>query len=147
MKKELKREDVENLSYKDIAFLMLEREKNGINTLDLFTKIVSLLELPVETIENKIADFYTTMATDKRFILIDGSWDLRKRHTSDKVIIDETEEDDEEVEENHDDMDTIEDEYGDEYTDERDMNSDFDDSDDDDDLSDLVVLDEDDLNE
>lgn len=147
MKKELKREDVENLSYKDIAFLMLEREKNGINTLDLFTKIVSLLELPVETIENKIADFYTTMATDKRFILIDGSWDLRKRHTSDKVIFDETEEDDEEVEENHDDMDTIEDEYGDEYTDERDMNSDFDDSDDDDDLSDLVVLDEDDLNE
>lgn len=146
MKKELKREDVDNLSYKDIAFLILEREKNGINTLDLFTKIVSLLELPESTIENKIADFYTTMATDKRFILIDGAWDLRKRHTSDKVIVDETEEDDEEVEENHDDMETVEDEYGDEYTDDRDMDSDFDDSDDDD-LSDLVVLDEDDLNE
>ena len=145
MKKELKREDVENLSYKDIAFLMLEREKNGINTLDLFTKIVSLLELPVETIENKIADFYTTMATDKRFILIDGSWDLRKRHTSDKVIFDETEEDEEEIEENRDDMEIIEDEYGDQYVDDQDVDSDFDDGDDD--LADLVVLDEDDLSE
>ena len=146
MKKELKREDVENLSYKDIAFLILEREKNGINTLDLFTKIISLLELPESTIENKIADFYTTMATDKRFILVDGIWDLRKRHTSDKVIVDDTEEEEEEVEENRDDIETIEDEYGDEYTDDRDMDSDFDDSDEDD-LADLVVLDEDDLNE
>lgn len=145
MKKELKREDIENLSYKDIAFLILEREKNGINTLDLFTKIVNLLELPETTIENKIADFYTTMATDKRFIMVSGVWDLRKRHTSDKVIVDDTE-DDEEVEETRDDMETIEDEYGDEYTDDRDMDSDFDDTDEDD-LADLVVLDEDDLNE
>lgn len=146
MKKELKREDVENLSYKDIAYLILEREKNGINTLDLFTKIVSLLDLPESTVENKIADFYTTMATDKRFIMVDSVWDLRKRHTSDKVIIDETEDDEEELEENRDDVDLVEDEYGDEYTDETDVDTDFDDSDDDD-LADLVVLDEDDLNE
>lgn len=146
MKKELKREDVENLSYKDIAYLILEREKNGINTLDLFTKIVSLLDLPESTVENKIADFYTTMATDKRFIMVDSVWDLRKRHTSDKVIIDETEDDEEELEENRDDVDLVEDEYGDEYTEETDVDTDFDDSDDDD-LADLVVLDEDDLNE
>jgi len=145
MKKELKREDVENLSYKDIAFLILEREKNGINTLDLFTKIVNLLDLPTNTIEDKIADFYTTMATDKRFIMVEGVWDLRKRHTSDKVIFDETEEDEEEIEENRDDMEIIEDEYGDQYVDDQDVDSDFDDGDDD--LADLVVLDEDDLSE
>ena len=145
MKKELKREDVENLSYKDIAFLILEREKNGINTLDLFTKIVNLLNLPTNTIEDKIADFYTTMATDKRFIMVEGVWDLRKRHTSDKVIFDETEEDEEEIEENRDDMEIIEDEYGDQYVDDQDVDSDFDDGDDD--LADLVVLDEDDLSE
>ena len=96
MKKELNHEDIENLSYKDIAFLILEREKNGINTLDLFTRIVNLLELSVETIENKIADFYTSLATDKRFILVDGVWDLRKRHTSDKIIVDEEIEEEEE---------------------------------------------------
>ena len=144
MKKELKREDIENLSYKDIAFLILEREKTGINTLELFTKIINLLELPSSTIENKIADFYTTLATDKRFILVDGIWDLRKRHTSDKVIT--VEEEEEEIEENREDMEVVEDEYGDEYTDSRDVDSDFDEPDDDD-LADLVVLDEEDLGE
>ena len=145
MKKEIKREDVENLSYKDIAFMLLEREKKSVNTLDLFTRIVNLLELPSSTIENKIADFYTTLATDKRFILVDGKWDLRKRHTSDKIIVDETEEEDEEVEEQREDNETVEDEYGDEYTDSNEVDSEFDD--DEDDLSDLVVIDEEELNE
>ena len=146
MKKELKREDMENLSYKDIAFLILEKEKNGINTLDLFTRIVNLLELPIETIENKIADFYTSLATDKRFILIDGVWDLRKRHTSDKIIVgEEIEEDEEEEIEIRDDEDLVEDEYGDEFTDDSSVDTDFDDTDDDD-LSELVVIDEEDLN-
>lgn len=145
--KELKKENIENLSYKDIANLILEQEKKDMNTLDLFTSIVNLLELPSNVIEDKIADFYTSLATDKRFILIDGKWDLRKRHTSDKVIVDETEDDEEtELEENRDDLDTIEDEYGDEYTDDASLDAD-DDYSDDDDLSDLVVIDEEDLSE
>ena len=144
--KELKKENLENLSYKDIAYLMLEKEKTSINTLDLFTRIVEILQLPSSTIENKIADFYTSLATDKRFILIDGLWDLRKRHTSDKIIVDETEEDDEtELEENRDDIETMEDEYSDDYTDDTSVDSDYDDNEDD--LSDLVVIDEEDLNE
>ena len=145
--KDLKKENIENLSYKDIANLMLEKEKKGMNTLELFTKIVTILDLPDSTIENKIADFYTSLATDKRFILVDGIWDLRKRHTSDKIIVDATEEDDEdsEIDENRDDMDLVEDEYGDEYTDDTSVDSEYDDSDDD--LSDLVVIDEEDLNE
>lgn len=145
--KELKKENIENLSYKDIANLILEQEKKDMNTLDLFTNIVNLLELPSNVIEDKIAEFYTSLATDKRFILIDGKWDLRKRHTSDKVIVDETEDDEEtELEENRDDLDTIEDEYGDEYTDDASLDAD-DDYSDDDDLSDLVVIDEEDLSE
>ena len=42
--KEIKKEEVENLSYKDITFMILSNEKKGINTLDLFTKIVNILE-------------------------------------------------------------------------------------------------------
>ena len=145
--KDLEKENIENLSYKDIANLILEKEKKGLNTLELFTNIINLLELPNQTIEDKIAEFYTNLATDKRFILIDGLWDLRKRHTSDKIIVDETEEDEEtEFEENRDDMDTVEDEYDDEYTDDTSIDSDYDDTNDDD-LSDLVVIDEEDLNE
>lgn len=144
--KEIKREEVENMSYKDITFMILDREKKGINTLDLFTKIVSILELPTSTIENKIGDYYTSLTTDKRFILLDGVWDLRKRHTSDKVIVDSIEDDDIELEEVKEDDGMVEDEYGDDYTDDVDVSDDFDDTDDDD-LSDLVVLDEDDLSE
>ena len=142
--KEIKKEDIENLSYKDITFMILDKEKKGINTLDLFTKIVTTLELPSSTIENKIGDYYTSLATDKRFILVDGVWDLRKRHTSDKVIVDELEDEDLEDEEEEikdDDEMMLEDEYDDEYTS---LEDDFD-SDDEDDLSDLVVLDEEDL--
>ena len=148
--KEIKKEDIENLSYKDITFMILENAKKGINTLDLFTEIVSKLELPPSTIENKIGDYYTSLATDKRFILVDGVWDLRKRHTSDKVIVDsldEEEEEEEELMDNDDEDMMLEDEYGDEYTDDVSVDDDdFDANDDDDDLSDLVVLDEDDLN-
>ena len=145
--KEIKKEDIENLSYKDITFMILDKEKKGINTLDLFTKIITTLELPSSTIENKIGDYYTSLATDKRFILVDGVWDLRKRHTSDKVIVDELEDEDledEEEEIKEDDEMMLEDEYDDEYTDDTSLEDDFD-SDDEDDLSDLVVLDEEDL--
>ena len=145
--KEIKKEDIENLSYKDITFMILDKEKKGINTLDLFTKIITTLELLSSTIENKIGDYYTSLATDKRFILVDGVWDLRKRHTSDKVIVDELEDEDLEDEEEEikdDDEMMLEDEYDDEYTDDTSLEDDFD-SDDEDDLSDLVVLDEEDL--
>ena len=138
--KELKKENIENLSYKDIANLIIENSKKGMNTLELFTNIVDLLELPKSTIDNKIGDFYTSLTTDKRFVLIDGLWDLRSRHTSDKVIVkvDEDEEvEEEEIEE--DETDEIEEDSFD-----SDDNSD-DSFSDTDDLGDLVVIDEEDL--
>jgi len=85
--KTMKKEDLELLSNKDIAKLILEDSKKTQNTADLFKKIIKLLELPESTFESKIADFYTALATDKRFILLDnGKWDLRSNHTSDKLI-------------------------------------------------------------
>ena len=58
--------------------------------------------MPKKTFDEKIGDYYTSLATDKRFILLeDGTWDLRSRHTSDKVIkvVDSEEDEDEEDEE------------------------------------------------
>lgn len=141
--KELKKEEVSNLSYKDIANLIIEKEKKGINTLDLFTKIVDILELPKSTIDSKIADFYTTLTTDKRFVMVDGLWDLRRHHTSDKVLtqIDEDEDDEENIEEQEEDMideDTT-------FDEDALAETAYDDTDDDG-LSDLVVLDEDEMN-
>ena len=138
----MKKEELELLSYKEITSLILE-EKGAMSTLDLFTKIGSLLELPKSTIENKIGDYYTTLTTDKNFLLLDdGKWDLRKRHTSDKVA--KAEDQDEEEEEEEEEL-----EVKDELDEEEDFDSQISDEDDfddgDDDLKDLVVLDEEEL--
>lgn len=143
--KELKKENLENMSYKDIANILLESEKNSLNTLELFTRIVDLLELPKSTIDNKIADFYTSLTTDKRFVMIDGKWDLRTRHPSDKVILKVDDEEEENLE-NNEEEENFENEYEeDEYGDGDTQEDEFDDSDDD--LKDLVVLSEEELGE
>jgi len=139
--KNMKKEELELLSNKDITNLILE-EKGCQNTANLFKKIIKLLDLTESTFDQKIGDYYTSLTTDKRFILLDdGKWDLRSRHTSDKLIK-VVEEDDEEE-----DIEEIKEE--DEITEEDDfdsVSSDEDDIDDnDDDLKDLVVLDEDEL--
>lgn len=146
MSLKMKKEELELLSNKDIAELILENSKRTLNTADLFKKIIKLLELPDSTFEAKIADFYTALATDKRFLLLDnGKWDLRSNHTSDKIIkvIPEDDEEEEEEEEEQDD-DLVDDNESDE-----DNFDDTDDPDYDDDtneeLKDLVVIDEDEL--
>ena len=137
----MKKEDLELLSYKDITMLILE-ESGPMNTLNLFTKIVDLLELPKSTIDKKIGDYYTTLTTDKNFLLIDGKWDLRKRHTSDKVVKAQEQDDEDEEDEIEEKIDPIEEE--DDF-DSQAVSDDDDFDDGDDDLKDLVVLDEEEL--
>ena len=99
--RKMKKDDLELMSNKDITFNLLENSKKTINTADLFNEILKLLELPSSEFDKKIGDYYTALATDKRFILLDdGTWDLRSRHTSDKVkTISEEDEEDEDEEE------------------------------------------------
>ncbi len=141
--KKMTKDELELLSNKDITNLILEESKKPINTADLFKKIIKLLELPESTFEAKIADYYTALSTDKRFILLeDGRWDLRSRHTSDKVVK-ITEDEEEEMEENKDDIEeSIEEDEEDSYDDKDD--DDYND-DSNEELKDLVVIDEEEL--
>lgn len=141
--KNMKKEELELLSNKDIAKMIIEESKRKMNTADLFKKIIKLLDLPESTYESKIADFYTALATDKRFILLsNGKWDLRSNHTSDKVIKisedEEEEEDDDDDEINEKQEEIEEDNYDDD-----DDTSDYDDTNEE--IKDLVVIDEDEL--
>jgi len=146
MSLKMKKEDLELLSNKDIAELILQNSKRTLNTADLFKKIIKLLELPESTFEAKIADFYTSLATDKRFILLDnGKWDLRVNHTSDKVVKvvqDDDEDEEEEIEDKDEDDESNEDEEEDSYDDKED---DVYDDETNEELKDLVVIDEDEL--
>lgn len=137
--RKMSKEELELLSNKDITFYLLEGSKNSINTADLFREIIKLLELPESDFETKIGDYYTSLATDKRFIMLeDGTWDLRSRHTSDKVVkIEENDEDEEIPKEDIVEEEIEEDNYDDTDDDE------YDDTEED--LKDLVVIDEDEL--
>ncbi len=136
----MSKEDLELLSNKDITNLILEESKQTLNTADLFKKIINLLELPESVFETKIGDYYTALSTDKRFILLaDGTWDLRSRHTSDKIVKVSDEEDEEEDTETE--KEEIEEIEEDDYDD---TDSDYDD-DANEELKDLVVIDEDEL--
>ncbi len=140
--KKMTKDELELLSNKDITNLLLEESKKPINTADLFKKIIKLLELPESIFETKIADYYTALTTDKRFILLeDGTWDLRSRHTSDKIVK-ITEEDEDETEETKDELEDSPEDEEDSYDDKDD--DDYNDSTNEE-LKDLVIIDEDEL--
>ncbi|MBQ6547243.1 MAG: DNA-directed RNA polymerase subunit delta [Bacilli bacterium] len=103
MAKKLKKEELELMSYNDIAHMLL-KEKPKQMTLDLFTTIGEMLELPKQTIENKIGEFYTALTNDKRFILLEnGTWDLQQNHKVKQLSEEEELEDFEEETEDYDD--------------------------------------------
>lgn len=136
----MNKEELELLSYTDIAKLYLEENKTTMNTADLFHQVCSLLGLSERDYQEKIADFFQSLTTSKEFILLDdGKWDLKSNHKV-KIDMDELYEDkdDEEIED-----DELDDE---ELTEEDEYNS-IDDEEEyaEEDLSDLTILNEDEL--
>ena len=104
--------------------------------MDIFKKIAKLLNMSDADIENRIADFFEVMSTNKQFVMLDkGYWDLAKKHMKNVVV-----EDEDEIEESEDIIDDIEDET----EEEKDIyyDTDEEDVDDDDELNDLVIIDE-----
>lgn len=131
----MEKEELEQLSYTDIAYEILKKEQKTKTTIDLFKSMGELLELSDEMIANKIGDFYTTLTTDRRFFALStGEWDLKEKHTT-KIVI-EDEDDDYDIEEIVEEEEEIEEE----------KNIDYDSTDDyeENDLEDLVIVDEND---
>jgi len=140
--RKLTQEQLEKMSYSDVAELVLTENKKPMKVQDLFTNVIKLMELPDSFFEKKIGDFFALLSTDKRFIMIEkGLWDLRINH-SNKITISVDEEEDEE--------DLIEEEETyDDITDEEDVDNNINyddedtvDDDDDDDYKDLVIINE-----
>ena len=136
--KQIPKEELELMGYDDIALLILQESGKKMKLRDIFAKVINVLGLPEETIDEELMEFFELMSTNKKFVMLDkGYWDLQSRHKLDLVF--DMEEDDEELE--NDDEDNIEEE-----TDEDDdIFYDKDDETDDvaeDDLADLVVVDD-----
>ncbi len=140
--KSMSKDELELLSNMDITKMIIEEKGKPQKTADLFKNIIKLLDLPESTFENKIANYYTQLSTDKNFVLLsNGKWDLRSNQKSDDIKIDlddENDDDEEDIAKEDSDM-SEEDSYDD--TDEDIYNED----DTDEDLKDLVIIDEDDM--
>lgn len=140
--KDMKKEELEALSYTDLTEMILKENKKSMNTASIFKEICKLLELSDEEYTTKIGDYYTSLTTDKRFILLESAeWDLRDNHKVDIVLDDEEDEDvfSEEESENEEDVEDMSESV--EITD------DEIDLDDDDDMSDLNIVSDDELEE
>ena len=136
--KDLTKEELENMSYDDLAYMILKEAGKKMKITDLFAKVCKILELDDSVFESQIADFFQLLSTEKRFLQLEnGYWDLKENH-SQKVVIDdeddevfiESDEEDEEIEEDDDDI--------------FDENSSDDDDIMEDDLKDLAVINPDD---
>lgn len=135
--KDLTKEELEAMSYDDIAFMILTESKKKLKINELFRKVCDLLKLSDQEFIDKLPSFFDVLSTDHRFIMLEnGLWDLKSKHST-KVILD------------NDDEDEIEDieEIADEDAEDIDIYSEEDETDDidnDDDLKDLVIIDEED---
>lgn len=139
------KEELELMSYTKIAKLYLEENKTTKNTADLFREVCNLLGLSEAEYQDKIADFFESLTTSKDFILLnDGNWDLKQNHKVKIDMDDIYEEKDDEIDE-YESLEEIENE--DERDAEPDDLDDLDDDYEDDDLSDLTIVDEEELDE
>ncbi len=136
--KQIPKEELELMGYDDIALLILQESGKKMKLRDIFAKVINVLGLPEETIDEELMEFFELMSTNKKFVMLDkGYWDLQSRHKLDLVF--DMEEDDEELE--NEEEDNIEEET----EEDDDIFYDKDDETDDvaeDDLADLVVVDD-----
>ncbi len=141
------KEELETLAYSDLTEMILKEKKKPINTPTLFKEICKLLELTDDDYANQIGDYYTSLTTDKRFILLDNAcWDLRDKHKVEIILDDEDMEDEEYDEDSLEDdedevVETVESEDIDAMADEEGIDTD------DDDLDDLTIIDDEDIDE
>ncbi len=139
--KTINKEDLETMSFDDIAYVILKEKGKKMKVSEIFKIICNVLNLGDAAFEAQIGDFFSLISTEKRFIQLEkGYIDLRENHTS-EININEIEN------ELEDDMPTEEVQEDDDEDDDKDNNyyDDIDDMDDDtpdDDYKDLVIVDE-----
>ncbi len=82
MKLKYTTEELETMAYDDLAYMILKEKGKKMKTMDIFQIICKNLNISSSNYEDKIADFFTLLATEKRFIqLPKGYWDLKENYT------------------------------------------------------------------
>ena len=73
----------------EIAYEYVSSKKESSSFKDIWAYVVEKAELTPEEAAAKVSRFYTNLMLDGRFVTLgENEWDLRVRHTFDKVHID-----------------------------------------------------------
>ena len=73
----------------DLAYEYVENSKGSVTFKALWKAVCKAKGYDEETAAKKVSQFYTTLLLDGRFVTLgENKWDLRSRHTFDKVHID-----------------------------------------------------------
>jgi DNA-directed RNA polymerase subunit delta len=154
-------EELKEMSMLEVAYLVFQGKSQAITFRELLDEVVSILELSKAEVNDKVAQFYTDINVDGRFMCIgEAGWGLRSWYPYDQIdeevttpikpkkkkskkkkavaddldVLDYDDEDEEELE--YDDLDDFDDE-DDDIDDTDDVEDDFEEDDlDDDDLDD-----------
>ena len=87
---EMTQNELNLLSYTEIAYRYLKENKVTLKIPDLFKQVCKLLSFNDTQYANKIGDFYTSITMDKRFIVLENNeWDLRENHSVELVVDDD----------------------------------------------------------
>ena len=130
-------EELETMSYDDVAYVILKEKGKKMSLSDLFTAVCKVMKLDESAKEEYIAEFFTLLSTEKRFIKLDkGYWDLRENHTA-KIELSELDEEEETENDTSEEEETSEDDSM--YIDET---KEIDDDEDEDEYKDLVLIDD-----
>ncbi|MCI8271334.1 MAG: DNA-directed RNA polymerase subunit delta [Erysipelotrichaceae bacterium] len=73
----------------DIAYEVLTKKKKAMTFLKIWEETSQVADLNEQQKEDNIAQFYTDVSLDDRFVHVgNNEWDLRSRHTYKEVVID-----------------------------------------------------------
>ena len=106
--KKMSVDELEKMSHLDIAYNIIKSEKKVMTTVELLKEVCSLLNYEENAFENLVGEFYTSLNLDKRFILIEGKWDLTENHSVKIVIEDDVDDDIDEYEDMDEDEEAVE---------------------------------------
>jgi DNA-directed RNA polymerase subunit delta len=99
--RKMEKDELELLSFTDIAYNIIKQDKEPKTTVVLFKEICDLLGMSEQEYQSLVADFFTSLTTDKRFILLNSvNWDLKENHVV-NIFVDESED---EYEDNYEDL-------------------------------------------
>ena len=81
--------DYKNESLVDVAYYILKEHEGEITFKDLFNAVAEKVEMTMDRKDASISGFFTNLSLDGRFVTLkNNEWDLRERHTFDKVHVD-----------------------------------------------------------